>query len=418
MKREIQTFIIILIATLSIQAQEVTINTSLGAGYANEIYYKLNTQNETAFIANSWDIAFFRESDFDLGVRVNDGVGIEVYEVANTPAGYDSVDITNQSAWTQLYNDDTNWNAGAFMNTSLTGGLAFGFGNYNPSNNTVEGQIVFVLKYGDGSYKKFFIESYFGGYTFRFSSWNGSEWSADVTETIPNSNNPNNRFNYYSLQNESEVIAEPAATEWDFVFRRYNTFLNPPGQYYPVTGVLNNPNVQVAENDEPGGMPTNPNLTYSSDINTIGSDWKSFTGTGFAVDSDKAFYVKYTDNTIFRLTFTAFSGNSSGDLTFVINNVTDALNIADINENVSFGVYPNPTTNKKVNLVYDVTAIATSTNKVTIYSTLGQKVYETSLQNKTGFYNKPLDLSSLSDGIYMLKFTAGEFSVTKKIILK
>ncbi len=418
MKREIQTFIIILIATLSIQAQEVTINTSLGAGYSNEIYYKLNTQNETAFVANSWDIAFFRESDFDLGVRVNDGVGIEVYEVANTPAGYDSVDITNQSAWTQLYNDDTNWNAGAFMNTSLTGGLAFGFGNYNPSNNTVEGQIVFVLKYGDGSYKKFFIESYFGGYTFRFSSWNGSEWSADVTETIPNSNNPNNRFNYYSLQNQSEVIAEPAATEWDFVFRRYNTFLNPPGQYYPVTGVLNNPNVQVAENDEPGGMPTNPNLTYSSDINTIGSDWKSFTGTGFAVDSDKAFYVKYTDNTIFRLTFTAFSGNSTGDLTFIINNVTDALNIADINENVSFGVYPNPTADRKINLVYDVTAIATSTNKVTIYSTLGQKVYETSLQNKTGFYNKPLDLSSLSNGIYMLKFTAGEFSTTKKIILK
>lgn len=403
---------------MCIQAQEVTINTSLGAGYANEIYYKLNTQNETAFVANSWDIAFFRESDFDLGVRVNDGVGIEVYEVANTPAGYDSVDITNQSAWTQLYNDDTNWNAGAFMNTSLTGGLAFGFGNYNPSNNTVEGQIVFVLKYGDGSYKKFFIESYFGGYTFRFSSWNGSVWSADVNETIPNSNNPNNRFNYYSLQNESEVIAEPAATDWDFVFRRYTTFLNPPGQYYPVTGVLHNPSVQVAENDEPGGIPTNPNLTYSSDINTIGSDWKSFTGTGFAVDSDKAFYVKYADNTIFRLTFTAFSGNSSGDLTFVINNVTDALNIADVNENVSFGVYPNPTTDKKVNLVYDVTAMATSNNKVTIYSTLGQKVYETSLRNKTGFFNKPLDLSSLSDGIYMLKFTSGEFSTTKKIILK
>lgn len=418
MKYKLQILLITICTAMCIQAQEVTINTSLGAGYANEIYYKLNTQNETAFVANLWDIAFFRESDFDLGVRVNDGIGIEVYEVANTPAGYDSVDITNQSAWTQIYNDDTNWNAGAFMNTSLTGGLAFGFGNYNPSNNTVEGQIVFVLKYGDGSYKKFFIESYFGGYTFRFSSWNGSVWSADVNETIPNSNNPNNRFNYYSLQNESEVIAEPAATEWDFVFRRYNTFLNPPGQYYPVTGVLHNPSVQVAENDEPGGMPTNPNLTYSSDINTIGSDWKSFTGTGFAVNSDKAFYLKYTDNTIFRLTFTAFSGNSSGDITFVINNVTDALNIADINENVSFGVYPNPTADKKINLVYDVTAMATSTNKVAIYSTLGQKVYETSLQNKTGFYNKPLDLSSLSDGIYVLKFTAGKFSTTKKIILK
>jgi hypothetical protein len=420
MKSKLQFLFTLIFSVTYLQAQEVTVNTSMGASYANQVYYKLSTQTETSFARDSWDVAFYRASNFDLGARVNDGIGILVYEVANTPAGYDLVDVSNQSAWTPLNNDDTNWNNGAFMNTSLEGPLAFGFGTYSPSNNTVTGDIVFVLKYVNGSYKKFFIESYASGYNFKFSSWDGSAWSADTNVSLPNTNNPNNIFNYYNLQTESEVIGEPASSDWDFVFRKYDTFLNspPPGQYYNVTGVLHNPNIEIAENDEPGGMPMNPALGYSEDINTIGYDWKSFGGAGFVVDSDKAFYIKYMDNTIYRLTFTAFSGSSSGDLTFVFNDVTASLSIEYISKNVSFGIYPNPSTDKQINLVYDVNDLSSDKNDIAIYSTTGQKVFQTTLSSNQGFRNKSLDLSSLSDGVYMLQFTSGEFTTTKKIILK
>lgn len=419
MKINLQILFVTLISAMFSQAQEVTVDISLGASYSNEIYYKLSTQTETVFPANQWDIAFLRTSIYDLGVRVNDGIGIQVFEAANTPVGYDTVDVTNESTWTQLYNSDTNWSSGAFMNTSISGNPfpASGFGNYNPENNTVEGQIVFVLKYLDGSYKKFFIETYFGGYTFKYSSWTGSTWTTDITETVSNSSNPNNRFNYYSLQAESEVIAEPAATDWDFVFRKYKTFLNPPGQYYNVTGVLHNPNVEIAENDEPNGMPSNPNLTYSDDINTIGYNWKNFGSGGFVVNTDRAFYIKYTDNTIYRLTFTAFSGSSSGDLSFVFEDVTTSLSIEGVSENVSFGIYPNPSTDKQINLIYDVNTLNTTNNNVAIYSTTGQMVFQSELKSNSGFYNKSLDLSSLSGGVYILKFTSGEFTTTKKIVL-
>ncbi len=274
------------------------------------------------------------------------------------------------------------------------------------------------MEYIDGSYKKFFIESYASGYNFKFSSWDGSAWSADTNVSLPNTNNPNNIFNYYSLQNESEVIAEPGSSDWDFVFRKYDTFLNPPGQYYNVTGVLHNPNIEIAENDEPSGMHANPDLTFSDDINTIGYNWKAFGGTGFVVDSDKAFYIKYTDNTIYRLTFTEFSGTSSGDLTFVYEDVTASLSIEDISKNVSFGIYPNPSTDKQINLVYDVNDLSSDKNDVAIYSTTGQKVFQTTLSSNQGFRNKSLDLSSLSDGVYLLQFTSGTFTTTKKIILK
>lgn len=344
MKLKLQFLFAFIVSLTYLQAQEVSVNTSMGVGYSDQVYYKLSSQAETVFTADVWDVAFYRASNFDLGVRVNDGISIQVYEVANTPEGYGTVDVTDQSAWSKLHNDDTTWNNGAFMNTSLTGPLAFGFGTYDPENNTVVGDIVFVLKYPDGSYKKFFIETYASGYTFKFSSWDGSAWSADTNVTIPNSNNQNNIFNYYSLQSQSEVIAEPAASDWDFIFRKYDTFLNqpPPGQYYNVAGVLHNPNIEVAENDEPNGIPANPDLTYSDDINTIGYDWKAFGTSGFVVNSDRAFYIKYTDNTIYRLTFTAFSGSSSGDLSFVFNDVTTSLSIEGVSENVSFGIYPNP----------------------------------------------------------------------------
>jgi|AntRauTorckE5430_2_1112549.scaffolds.fasta_scaffold00684_4 hypothetical protein len=419
MKLKLQFLFAFIVSLTYLQAQEVSVNTSMGVGYSDQVYYKLSSQAETVFTADVWDVAFYRASNFDLGVRVNDGISIQVYEVANTPEGYGTVDVTDQSAWSKLHNDDTTWNNGAFMNTSLTGPLAFGFGTYDPENNTVVGDIVFVLKYPDGSYKKFFIETYASGYTFKFSSWDGSAWSADTNVTIPNSNNQNNIFNYYSLQSQSEVIAEPAASDWDFIFRKYDTFLNqpPPGQYYNVAGVLHNPNIEVAENDEPNGIPANPDLTYSDDINTIGYDWKAFGTSGFVVNSDRAFYIKYTDNTIYRLTFTAFSGSSSGDLSFVFNDVTTSLSIEGVSENVSFGIYPNPSADKQINLIYDVNTLNTTNNNVAIYSTTGQMVFQSELKSNSGFYNKSLDLSSLSGGVYILKFTSGEFTTTKKIIL-
>ena len=38
----------------------------------------------------------------------------------------------------------------------------------------------------------------------------------------------------------------------------------------------------------------------------------------------------------------------------------------------------------------------------------------TSITNSLGFYNKEINLSSLNSGIYMLKFTSGNYQKTKK----
>lgn len=400
----------ILLATSLMYAQE-TVNISMGAGYTNEVYYKLDSQAETIFTASSWDIAFLRNSNVNVGVRVNDGIGINVYQVANTPAGYNTVNVTDQSNWTELTNSDTSWNQGAFMNASAT----YGFGEYNPITNTVEGSIVFVLEYADGTFRKFFIESYFGAYDFKYATWDGAAWSLDTNSTVANTTNPENIYNYYSLQNGEEVVAEPAEEDWDFVFRKYTTFLDPPGQFYNVTGVLHNPNVTVAQNEETG--PANPNgLTYLEEMNTIGFDWKSFTGA-WEIDSDQKYYVKYNDNSVYRLYFTDFEGTSSGNLTFEFEDVSGLLGFESITENVSFGMFPNPSSDGRLTILYENLATTSATNTIRIFAMSGAEVFTAKFSNNSGLFNKTLDLSSLQSGIYMVAFKSGDTTVTKKLIL-
>lgn len=396
--------------TLCTIAQE-TIDVSMGAGYTSEVYYKLDTQTAITFQADSWDVAFLRNDDFNLSVRVNDGIDIKVFEVANTPEQYGSVDVSNQNDWVELVNGNTNWEDGAFMQGSAT----FGFGEYNPATNHVEGTIIYVLQYDDGSYRKMIIEDYFGAYTFKYATWDGSTWSSDTTATVANTSNPDNRYNYYSLQNNQEVVAEPSEDNWDFVFRKYTSFINPPGQNYVVSGALHNPNVTVAQNQET--TTADPNgVSYSEEINTIGYDWKSFTGT-WNIDSDQKYYVKYDNNTVYRMYFTDFGGSASGDLSFVLQDVTDLLGFESVGENLSFGMYPNPSLDGTITIVYENKNTTAVTNTIRIYAVNGAQVYETTTLNNNGFFNKQLDLSFLDSGMYVLQFDSGNTTISKKLIL-
>jgi hypothetical protein len=414
MKKTLQFLLSMFLSISFLQAQEITVNMSMGSDYTNQLFYKLSTETETSFAANLWDIAMLRTSSMAFSLRVNEGIGITVFEVSNTPSDWATIDVKNEASWTQLYNSDISWGKGAFDQGSAT----YGWGEYNSQTHHVEGTIIFVLKYSDGTYRKFINEDFYGGYTFKYSTWDGSSWSADQTVTIPNSNNPNNTFNYYSLQNDEEVVAEPETINWDLKFTKYYTEVA-PNMKYLVTGVLHSNAIEIAENDEPDGMSAAPSLNYSAEINTIGYDWKSFTGGSYLVDSDKAFYVKYSDGSIYRLYFTAFSGGNSGDLSFNFENVTEALGVEKVREGVTFGVYPNPVKrDKKINIIFDVQTVSLNDNSIEIYNLVGQRVLRTKITNTKGFHEKEIDLSSLNSGIYLLRFNSGKYQKLKKIIIQ
>ncbi len=402
----------ILLATTIINAQE-TVTISMGAGYTDEVYVDLSNQTENTYTAANWDVAFLRNSAQNIGIRVNDGIGITVFEAANSPDAFDTIDLSNEASWTTLYNDDTNWDNGAFMQGSAT----YGWGEYNPVTHVVEGTVVFVLKYADGTYIKFINESFAAGYTFKFATWDGAAWVNETTQTVENDSNPETRYNYFSLTNNAAVIAEPSVDAWDFVFRKYITFLDPPGQYYPVTGVLHNPNVTVAQNDETSEEGDPNTVTYLEEINTIGYDWKSFNGTNYDIDSNTAYYVKDAENSVYKVIFTGFEGSSTGNITYTVEDVSSLLGFDSVTENVSFGMYPNPSADGRVTIVYENAASTSASSTVNIHSVTGAEVYTSAVQNNTGFFNKTIDVSALKSGVYIVTFQSGDATVSKKLIL-
>lgn len=411
MKKLLQIAAIALTGILA-QAQQTNVTLSMGSGYADEVYYKLSSGETNTYEAASWDIAFLRISPMDIGIRVNDGIGIQVFEAADSASDFNNIDVADEASWTPLYNDDTSWENGAFMQ----GSASYGWGEYNPVSHHVEGTIVFVLKYADGTYRKFINEDYFGAYTFKYATWNGTAWVGETTTTISNNSNPENRYNYYSLQNDEEVVAEPAEGSWDFVFRKYVTDLG-AGMMYAVTGTLQNPNVTIAKNEEPTGNPNPNGLNYSEEINTIGYDWKTFNGTDYDINTDMAYYVKYDQNTVYRLAFESFDGSSTGNLSFNFEDVSTLLGLENISEGVTFGIYPNPSTDKMVNVVYDLKNTVSQENNISVYNIQGQLVHTSKVDSNNGFFNKTLNLSALSSGMYIVQFKSGNNSISKKLIL-
>lgn len=71
--------------------------------------------------------------------------------------------------------------------------------------------------------------------------------------------------------------------------------------------------------------------------------------------------------------------------------------------------YPNPVSNGKIY----ITSKSTADKDVIIYDVLGKKVFQATLNN-----TKELNISSISPGVYIIKFREGEATATRKLIVK
>lgn len=395
-----------------------TVNMSMGASYQNRVFFDLSTNNTVTQPANTWDVAFYRNSAFDFGSRVNDDKKIEVYEASNSAANWDNINIANIASWGAVkYNPD---NSTALHNGAFEQGSASsGWGVYG-SNHHVTGSIIFVLKYlGTGEYIKFMIEDYFGGYTFKYSKWNAttSTWGTTETRTLANGTD-DAYFNYFSFTTGAKVEnMEPPKANWDLMFTRYYTFyMN--YMMYQMSGVLQSPTVSIAKvqpETQATATATIPVSTaFSNNITTIGHSWKPTSG----FYNDVVYYIKQGSE-YYRMYFISNEGTATGNMYFKYKNITSTLGITEVSKKASFGIYPNPTTaDKKVTVLFDVKEKANNKGSVEVYDLTGKRVYNTELSNQTGFYKQDLNLSHLPSGNYLVKISFGGQTETKKLIVK
>lgn len=400
-----------------------TVNLTMGPSYANRVFYDLSDNNIISQAADSWDIAFYRVSNMDFGIKVNDAKNILVYQVSATPSDYDTVDLSQENNWgSPLYNPDntTKIQDGAFGASTLlpSGGFNYGWGTYDVTSHKIIGKVVYVLKYANGDYYKFFINEYFGGYTFKYAKWDvtNSNWGTNESRTISNGTD-DAYFNYFSFSTGAKVPnLEPAKTNWDLMFTRYWNFYNGMSMYR-LSGVIQNPNITVAkvqpETQEASTYTAPSASSYSNMITTIGHSWKPTSG----VHTDVVYYIK-NGSSYYRMYFISNGGASTGDISFKYKDITSSLATKEVGNKASFGLYPNPTVNKKVTLLFDIKEKSSNKGNIEIYDYSGKKLYEKEITNQNGFYKQDLNLSQLAPGNYLVKITYGGYVETKKLILK
>lgn len=406
-----------------------TVNMTMGASYQNRVFYDISANSMVSQPANTWDIAFYRNSGMSFGTRINDAQNVEVYQASDNPNDWNSITTNAVSAYgAPLYNRDntTSIQQGAFEQ----GTAAYGWGEYNPGNHHVEGKVIFILKYPSDVFYKFMIDDYFGGYTFKYAKWNAStsSWDATVSKTIANGTD-DAYFNYFSFTTGEKVPSlEPSRTGWDLMFTRYWTDYaytdpntgQPATMKYRMAGVLQNSNITVAKvqpETQATATATLPaSAAFSNSITTIGHSWKPAMGAPY---SNVVYYVKQGSE-YYRMYFTSNEGSSNGNMYFKYKNISSVLDVTDIaGRKASFGIYPNPVTaDRKATVLFEVKEKLNSKGNVEVYDFSGKKVYSAELTNQTGFYRQDLDLTQLASGNYLVKISFGGQTETKKLIVK
>jgi hypothetical protein len=92
--------------------------------------------------------------------------------------------------------------------------------------------------------------------------------------------------------------------------------------------------------------------------------------------------------------------------------------LSDIDENNSlkeFSVFPNPS-NTKLNIQFATENIETL--KIQLISISGQTVYNESLNNFSGSYNKSIETNSFAKGVYLLRIIGEKQAIHEKIIIE
>lgn len=415
-------FTFIMVSLNSIIAQS-THNISMGARYAQGEYYHLSSDTKSAIAHASWDIAFSVYGNRDAAIFINEGSAFggtppTLYIVPNKSF---SDNITVSDLGNKLSNPEKDWSTGAFNTVKAAGNwVDYGWGSYNSTTHNILGTKVYVLEWSNGTRKKMTIDSLTRGvYYFRYADLDGSNLQQN---SVDKSTFPNQTLAYFSFSNNTVSSGEPTVG-WDFLFTRYKTIIYTTGTPTPYTvgGILINQGVEAVKADgiNPSTVDVANYTTSADSLTIIGHDWKSYSfSSGWSVDNDRVYFVKTADSNLYKIQFIDFRGSSSGVATFQKTHLGawTSLNKTPNSSVTHLGAFPNPATTQ-VNITYSLNQ-ALEGGQLSLCNTLGQVVYEQSVETKTGLNGLVLSVDDLPRGSYFLTLEAKEELITTVIILQ
>lgn len=390
---------------------------SMGSGYANDVYYSFETGQVQSVERANWDIAFYTEA-FNTAIITNGGSGVWLYNYPNgDTSDWATVDTSGLLSWEPLFNSTTNWQEGAFNRHTLAF-PDYGWGVYNTNTHHIVGDSVYIIISQSAGYKKLRIiekNPMTNVYKFRYANLDGSD-QQDVEFDV--SVYTEKRFAYYSLQNGA-LDREPVADRWDILISKYMDWvptLEGGEELYPVNGVLKN--VDIASNHF---YPVNPDfMGWSSQPmdsvkNTIGYDWKFYTGSEYEIIDSNYYFVRDYSGNVYKLWFEWWGGYSTGDFSFYkqlvetvsVNEFTDDQELIEI--------FPNPATSY-INIK---TAMEMPGSiDIQIVDQSGRQVFQqivAGIELRTGIRLNSFDLPG---GFYFVSISSEDYYQTQKLIIR
>ena len=403
---------LLLFISLNLFSQNQSI--SLLPSYTNQSFYSLEN-GEVANLNNTdWDLAF-STATMSSSIRINAGMGTELYSYPlGDTTDWNTFNSSNLSNWLPIYNSDTNWFVGAFDKNS-TSMFDMGWGMYSMITHHVTGDSLYAIKTVGGDWKKLWIQKLANDeYTFKYANLDGTN---EINTSVSKLNYSDKNFIYYSLDQNSVLDREPNSIDWDITFTKYITPVQ--GMPYGVTGVMSNDGVQVAQVDnlpDPNSYTDYSQHSMSTEINTIGYDWKSFDMSTFSysVEPYRCYFVKDLQDKVWRIIFTSFEGSSTGNIDFNTQEMTSSTSISELQSDIStFEIYPNPITDNNLTIVFDNSFYET---QLEIFTVTGKQVFDKNI-NGAGFQAKSLSLPNLDKGLYIVSISSRGNSIQKKLLI-
>lgn len=407
----IYTILFACICTTSYAQTWISDTVTLQAGYQNEVYYSLAHDEQQTVEIRNWDLAFATNL-FEVTVLANPVNGVTVYKTPYSISDFSTFDSSGYSGWQMLYNEFHDWSAGTLMNARDTSiSLDYGWGDYNTVTHLVNGTRVFLLKLEQNSsisFKKFYVsqKDISGNWEFRIADVDGGN---DVTRDLDVSDYQTKLFAYYSISDDQFLDREPNYLSWDLLFTRYFAPVA-PDMFYPVTGVVVNKNTEVAKAemiDVNAVQEADYTGLYSTDISTIGYDWKFFNGSTYEVEDSLIYFIKTQNNDVYKLRFTAFE---SVDGKFMFDRTQIFTSVNELESELNVLLYPNPATSV-VNVI--VNSQTPFDADVVARNAFGQEVMRKNVWF-AGFSYATIETTQLPSGMYFVSIEDG----TRRSIVK
>lgn len=425
MKKQILFVTAIFCSVLNSNAQLVSDTVSLGASYANQIWYSLPDDEQGSQAKNNWDIAFRTSGTMGSSIMVNHSNGgtLWVYPKADK-SGWSSVDTNGLSTWTGQYNAETNWTGalGRYANTSDPFDL--GWGIYDMGTHYVLGDSMYIIKTQAGNFKKLIIDRLASGtYTFTYANLNGTD---STTSTLSKSAYSSKNFGYFNLDTKSSIDREPASDKWDLVFGQYSTgdYLAMGMAGYTVTGILVNDTLQVAKAKVDPAVRATYNTyavhTFSKAINGIGYNWKSYDAStsSYKLNDSSIYFVRRNNGDIWKLILTGFV-SSTGSMMFSKEKIYTATGINEQKKaNTTLVLVPNPVSNgQQLQVVYHFDEKASSAI-LNVCDLIGRNIVTRNIENGSGLHTETLQTVNLAAGTYLLSIQTNESKAVQKFIIQ